>query len=222
MRKPLIVVIEDEVALLELLEFRLGKKYEVAGFLSTKNVERFLEEEEVDLMLVDRNLPGKEGSEFVKELRKKGIDIPVIFLTAKDSDQDIETGFLTGADDYITKPFNFNELLLRIQAVMRRSCPELFAPVVSYRDIELHPASHRCFIGGKEVHLTKLEFDLLMEMMKNRGQVLSRDYLLEHVWRDFKQERSVNVAIKRLKEKIDPKKSKNYIEAVRGVGYKLC
>ncbi|BCD62340.1 two-component system, OmpR family, phosphate regulon response regulator PhoB [Nitratiruptor sp. YY08-26] len=222
MAKPLIVVIEDKEDLLELLEFRLSKEYEVEGFLSTKNVEHFLEEEDVALMLVDRNLPGVEGSEFVKNLRNKGYDIPVIFLTAKDSESDIEMGFMRGGDDYITKPFNFNELLLRIQAVLRRSRPDLFASSLKYRDIELHPSSHKCFIEGKEVQLTKLEFELLSVFLKNRGQVLSRDYLLEHVWRDIKQERSVNVAIKRLKEKIDPKKEKNYIEAVRGVGYKLC
>ncbi len=222
MAKPLIAIIEDEPDLLELLEFRLGKEYDVEGFLSTKNVERFLEEEDVALLLVDRNLPGKEGSKFVKELRKSGYDIPVIFLTAKDSEQDIENGFMCGGDDYITKPFNFNELFLRIQAVLRRSRPYLFVSVLRYKDIELHTSSHQCFINGKKVGLTKLEFKLLATFIKNRGQVLGRDYLLEHVWEDVKQERSVDVAIKRLKEKIDPKKEKNYIQAVRGVGYKLC
>jgi len=222
MKKPLIVVIEDEPDMLELLEFRLSKEYDVEGFLSTKNVERFLEEEEVDLMIVDRNLPGKEGSIFIKELRQKGIDIPVIFLSAKDSLEDIEEGFKRGGDDYIKKPFYFSELLLRIKALLRRTHPELVADVIRYRDIELHPSTHRCFVAAKEVNLTKLEFDLLTEFIKNRHQVLSREYLLEHIWQDATQLQSVNVAIKRLKEKIDPTKSKNYIQAVRGIGYKLC
>ncbi len=222
MQKALIVIIEDEEDLLELLEYRLAKEYDVVGFLSTKKVEQFLEEESVDLLIVDRNLSGEEGSEFVAKLRKNGVQIPVIFLTAKASDEDVETGFLRGGDDYITKPFNFKELFLRIQAILRRTRPDLFAPTLSYKDIELYPTSYRCIVDGKEIRLTRLEFDLLKEFIKNRGQVLSRDYLLEHVWRDLKQERSVNVAIKRLKEKIDPKREKNYIEAIRGVGYRLC
>jgi len=222
MKKPLVVIIEDEADMLELLEFRLAKEYEVEGFLSTKNVERFLEEEEVDLMIVDRNLPDKEGSLFVKELRQKGIDIPVIFLSAKDSLEDIEEGFKRGGDDYIKKPFHFSELLLRIKALLRRTHPELVADVICYRDIELYPSTHRCFVASKEVNLTRLEFDLLTEFIKNRHQVLSREYLLEHIWQDKTQLQSVNVAIKRLKEKIDPTKSKNYIQAVRGIGYKLC
>ncbi len=218
--KALIALIEDEADLLELLEYNLAKEgYEVEGFLSTKNVKRFLDEENVDLLIVDRNLPGKEGSEFVKELRSEGLEIPVIFLTAKGSEQDIETGFLRGADDYITKPFNMNELLLRIKALLRRTKkrPEKLV----YRDISIDLAQREVKIDGTPVELTKLEFDLLSEFVKNPRNVLTREYLLEHVWRDLAQERSVNVAIKRLKEKIDPDRSKNYIEAIRGVGYRL-
>ena len=219
--KPKIVIIEDEQDLLELLEYRLGKEYEVIGFLHTKRVRDFLDEEGADLLIVDRNLPGVEGSEFVAQLRKEGYDIPVIFLTAKDKEEEIEEGFERGGDDYITKPFNFNELRLRIQAVLRRTKPEA-SEVVRYRDIEIHPKSQEVYIDGERVHLTNLEYNLLLEFLKNRQQVLSRDYLLERVWGDMKQERSVNVAIKRLKEKIDPDKTKNYIASIRGVGYKLC
>ncbi len=218
--KALIALIEDEADLLELLEYNLTKEgYEVEGFLSTKNVKRFLDEENVDLLIVDRNLPGKEGSEFVKELRNEGIDIPVIFLTAKGSEQDIESGFLRGADDYITKPFNMNELLLRIKALLRRTKKQV--EKLTYRDITIDLAQREVRIEGELVELTKLEFDLLSEFVKNARNVLTREYLLEHVWKDLAQERSVNVAIKRLKEKIDPDRSKNYIEAIRGVGYRL-
>ena len=218
--KALIALIEDEADLLELLEYNLTKEgYEVEGFLSTKNVKRFLDEENVDLLIVDRNLPGKEGSEFVKELRNEGIDIPVIFLTAKGSEQDIECGFLRGADDYITKPFNMNELLLRIKALLRRTKKQVEKLI--YRDITIDLAQREVRIEGELVELTKLEFDLLSEFVKNARNVLTREYLLEHVWKDLAQERSVNVAIKRLKEKIDPDRSKNYIEAIRGVGYRL-
>ena len=221
MMRARIVIIEDEEDLLELLEYRLGKEFEVVGFLSTKNVRKFLEEEGADLFIVDRNLPGVEGSEFVQSLRSAGFDTPVIFLTAKDKEEDIEEGFERGADDYITKPFNFNELLLRIRAILRRYKPEM-QKKLCYKDIEILPSSRKVFIANKEVKLTQLEYKLLLEFVKNRCQVLSREYLLEHVWQDIKQERSVNVAIKRLKEKIDPNRDKNYIESIRGVGYKLC
>ncbi|BCD61034.1 MULTISPECIES: response regulator transcription factor [unclassified Nitratiruptor] len=219
--KPKIVLIEDERDLLELLEYKLSKDFEVEGFLSTKKVREFLDEEGADLLIVDRNLPTEEGSEFVHSLRKEGYDIPVIFLTAKDQEKDIEEGFFRGADDYITKPFNLNELILRIKAVLRRSKPQL-QDRVEYKNITLIPSSSEVFIDGEPIHLTKLEFRLLMEFVTNAKQVLSREYLLEHVWEDFKQERSVNVAIKRLKEKIDPQKKHGYIVSVRGVGYKLC
>ncbi len=216
-----IVIIEDEPDLLELLEYQLGKEYEVMGFVDPKRVRAFLDEEGADLLIVDRNLGGVEGSEFVKELRSEGYDVPVIFLSAKGSDRDIEEGFLRGGDDYITKPFNFTELLLRIKAILKRTKPQI-QEKLTYRDITLFPASFEAYIAKEKVALTKLEFRLLLEFVKNRCQTLSREYLLENVWGDMKQERSVNVAIKRLKEKIDPKKEKNYIQSVRGVGYRLC
>ncbi len=220
----LVVVIEDERDLLDLLEYHLSKEgYETFGSLSVQPVQKLLEEETPDLMIVDRNLPGVEGSEFVRDLRERGIDVPVIFLTAKVADNEIEEGFLRGGDDYVTKPFNFKELMHRVKAVLRRSKPEE-SDVVRYRDITIKPKSHEVFIGDTPVELTKLEFDLLMELVKNRNIVLSRDQLLERVWGDVGdyQDRTVNVAVNRLKEKIDPDKSKNYIKSVRGVGYQMC
>lgn len=224
MSKDLIVVIEDEEDLLELLEYKLSKEgYEVEGFLSTKNVYNFLEEESVDLMIVDRNLPGEEGSEFVKSIRSKGIDIPVIFLSAKNEDLDIEMGFLRGGDDYITKPFNMNELILRVKAILKRTKSESFEKILTFRDIVLDLNKREVYIDKRKVDLTKLEFDLLCTFIKNKNMVLSREYLLENVWKkdEIHQDKTVNVAIKRLKEKIDPKKDKNYIESIRGIGYKI-
>jgi len=220
--KPLIVIIEDEADLLELLEYRLKKEgFRVEGFLSTKNVERFMEEESVDLMIVDRNLPGVEGSEFVKKLRDKGCEIPVLFLSAKVSESDIELGFLRGGDDYMKKPFNINELILRVKAILKRTKKEV--KEIRFKDIKLNIDRQEAYVEDKKIELTKLEFDLLYTFLKNKSSVLTREFLIENVWNeDIPNEKSVNVAIKRLKEKIDPKKEKNYIEAVRGVGYRLC
>ncbi|MDD5371989.1 MAG: response regulator transcription factor [Sulfurimonas sp.] len=220
-----IVVVEDEEDLLELLEYNLSKEgYEVVGFLNTKTVEQMLIEEDIDLLIMDRNLPGVEGSEFVQTLRKQGFMTPVIYLSAKNLDSEVEEGFLRGGDDYITKPFNMKELILRVKALLRRTTKKIEEGTLVHRDLVLDKNSRTLSVDGKNVDITKLEFNLLSEFILNKNSVLDRDYLLENVWEDSQeyQYRTVNVAINRLKEKIDPDKTKEYIQTVRGVGYKLC
>lgn len=220
-----IVIVEDEEDLLELVEYNLQKEgYDVVGFLNTKNVEQMLLEENIDLLLMDRNLPGVEGSEFVQSLRKDGCTTPVIYVSAKSLDSEIEEGFVRGADDYITKPFNMKELLLRIKAVLRRTTKKVDDGVLVHRDLVLDKSSRTLSVDGKNVEITKLEFNLLSEFIINKNSVLDRDYLLENVWDGAEeyQYKTVNVAINRLKEKIDPDKTKEYIQTVRGVGYRLC
>ncbi len=221
----LIVIVEDEEDILELIEYSLEKQgFETIGFLNTKSVEQVLEEENVDLLIMDRNLPGIEGSEFIASIRKKGLNTPVIYLTAKNRDSDIEEGFERGGDDYITKPFNMKELLLRIKAILRRTKSGAVEGVVTYRDIILNLNARTLSVAQHDVELTKLEFDLLCTLINNQNIVLDRNYLLEHVWGSDEayQDRTVNVAINRLKEKIDPDKNKDYIKTVRGIGYTLC
>ena len=220
-----IVIVEDEEDILELIEYNLEKEgFDTMGFTSTKNVAQLLEEEKVDLLIMDRNLPGVEGSEFVAQVRENGVNVPVIYLSAKNKESDIEEGFERGGDDYITKPFNMKELVLRIKAILKRTMKDKTEGKVIYRDITLDLASRELFIEGESIELTKLEFDLLHTLINNQNIVLDRDYLLEHVWGGdaIYQDRTVNVAINRLKEKIDADKSKEYIKTVRGVGYTLC
>lgn len=210
--------------MLELLEYRLKKEgFEVTGFLSTKKVEEFLLEEDVNLLIVDRNLPGIEGSFFVSKLRDMGYNIPVIFVTAKDRDIDIEEGFLKGGDDYITKPYNMNLLVLRVKSLLRRSNVSSEGKLI-YKDIILDLDERVTYVDGKKVELSKLEFELLSYFIQNKNIVLNRNELLEEVWmdEDFKQEKTVNVTINRLKNKIDPNKTKEYIQPIRGIGYKFC
>jgi DNA-binding response OmpR family regulator len=173
---------------------------------------------------MDRNLPGTEGSEFVATLRRQGIDTPVIFISAKDKDSDIEQGFERGGDDYLTKPFSMKELILRVKAILRRTQKVPNEGTVIYRDIIINPASRTVVIENNNIELTKLEFDLLYELINNQNIVLDRNYLLDNVWGtdEVYQDRTVNVAINRLKDKIDPDKSKDYLKTVRGVGYTLC
>ncbi len=219
-----IVLIEDEEDILELLEHHLSKEgYQVTGFLSTENVERFLEEENPSLMIVDRNLPGTEGGEFVLRLRQAGYKIPIIFLTARDKESDLEEGFRSGGDDYITKPFSTKELLLRIEALLRRS-GITSNNIIRYKDLVLDIQKHQLFVDQKAVELTNLEFRLLHVFVKNPKQPLDRDFLRDEVWgnenTDF-HEKTINVALNRLKKKIDPAGEKNYFAPVWGVGYKL-
>lgn len=223
--EALIVVVEDEKDILELIEYNLAKEgFDTIGFLSTKTVLQVLDEEPVDLIIMDRNLPGIEGSEFVSGLRAHGIQVPVVYLSAKNADNEIEEGFLRGGDDYITKPFNMKELILRIKAMLRRTKLKNESGVLVYRDIRLNLASREVWVEEMPITLTKLEFELLYTLVSNQKVVLNRDFLLEQVWGSDEgyQDRTVNVAINRLKEKIDPSKEKNYIKTVRGVGYTLC
>lgn len=219
-----IVVIEDEEDLLDLLEYHLSKEgYEVTGFLSAENVEAFLEEENPSLMIVDRNLPGMEGGEFVAHIREIGYEIPVIFLTAKDKDRDLEEGFMSGGDDYMSKPFNVKELLLRVKALLKRSGVHS-SDKLKYRDLVLDMQKRELFIDGDRIDLTNLEFKLLHTFVKNPHQPLDRDYLRDEVWGDNSttfHDKTINVAMNRLKKKIDPQSTKEYFAPVWGVGYKL-
>jgi len=220
-----IIVIEDEEDILELIEYYLNKEgYSVTGFLSTQNVERFIEEESPSLMIVDRNLPGVEGSDFVKYLREIGYNIPVIFLTAKDSDSDLEEGFLKGGDDYMTKPFNPKELTLRVEALLKRSGNLNTSQKIKYKDMLLDITNHTLRIDNQHIELTNLEFKLLYTFVKNPHQPLDRDFLRDEVWGDDSldfNDKTINVAMNRLKKKIDPSGDKEYIVPVWGVGYKL-
>jgi len=216
-----ILIIDDEEDILELLEYTL-KEYKLYLFKDTKGVIQFLDEHKIDLILMDRNLPSMEGSLFIKKLRKMGYNQSVIYLTAKDSTDDILEGFERGADDYIVKPFNLAELKARVKAVLKRANRDM--EIIKYRDILFDVTKGRVFIDEKEVNLTNLEKKLLLEFLKNREKILSRTQLLEDVWSDSfeKNEKTVNVAVNRLKEKIDPLKEKNYIKSIRGEGYLFC
>ncbi len=219
-----IVIIEDEEDILELLEYHLSKEgYEVTGFVSTENVEKFLEEENPSLMIVDRNLPGIEGSKFVSQMREIGYETPVIFLTARDKESDLEEGFNSGGDDYMTKPFSAKELLLRVEALLKRSGVKA-SNKIKYRDLTLDIQKRELSIEKIHIELTNLEFKLLYTFVKNAHQALDRDFLRDEVWGNDSvnfHDKTINVAMNRLKKKIDPTGEKEYFAPVWGVGYKL-
>ena len=207
----LIAIIEDEKDLLELLEFNLIQEgYDVVGFLNTKKVKDFIIEENPDLLIVDRNLPKVEGSKFIKEIKNEGFDIPVIFLTAKNSEEDILEGFEVGADDYITKPFSMSELKARIKAVLKRN--KKFSSFLAYKNYKLDLENKLLIIENEKIILTNNEFNLLKIFFENPKRVITRSEISDILEIN---EKSVNVAVNRLNHKV------NLLKAIRGVGYKL-
>ena len=224
MSNKLILIVEDEEDILELLEYTLQKEgFETIGFLTIdKNVRKVLDEENIDLILMDRNLPGIEGTTFINEIKKQGYSNPVIYVTAKDNDDDIIEGFNSYADDYITKPLNIKELCARVKAVIKRSSKDI--DILKVRDIVYKSSNKKFSIEDVEIDLTHLEHDLLLEFIKNKDILMTREHLLNSVWQDSfdKKIKTVNVAIKRLKAKIDPDGKKEYIRSIRGEGYIFC
>ena len=223
MNNTTILIVDDEEDILDLMDYTLvSEGYDVITCVNTSNVRDILDEENISLILMDRNLPGVEGSMFIESIRSEGYNQPVIYVSAKNLSDDIVEGFDRGGDDYITKPFNINELKARVKALIRRT--QKSDDVLKYKDIIYNPANKTFTIDAQDIKLTTLEHDLLLEFIKNQNILLSREVLLDRVWKDSinKQLKTVNVAIKRLKEHIDPDGEKNYIQAVRGEGYIFC
>jgi DNA-binding response OmpR family regulator len=220
MNRHTILIVDDEEDILDLLDYTLSKEgYDVISTLDTSNIKNMLDEEDISLILMDRNLPNVEGSLFIQELRTQGYNHPVIYISAKDKDEDILEGFDRGGDDYITKPFRIAEVKARVKAVLKRT--NKVQDIIKHKDIVYNSQNKIFKIDGKDIKLTHLEHDLLLEFIKNIDQILSREYLLDAVWEDSYnlKLKTVNVAIKRLKAKIDSQDKKNYIKAIRGEGY---
>lgn len=220
--KAKILIVEDDTDLSELEKYHLENDgFDVLVFNSTKGVEDYLSD--VDLIIMDRKLPGGvDGSVFVNYIRDKGVETPVIYVSSKARDSEIEEGFLSGCDDYLRKPFNVKELMFRIKAILKRT-NALGMDQVNYKDLVLDLNSRKVYVSGDEVKLTKLEFNLLLYLIKNRNKILYRKVLLRDIWSEYKnvQKRTINVTLNRLKKKIDPDDEKNYIVSIHGIGYKF-
>ena len=175
-----------------------------------------------DLILLDIMMPVKNGYEVLKEIRKNGNKTPVLFLTAKDTVEDKVNGLNLGADDYIVKPFHFEELMARIRAVIRRNYEET-TNILKIADLTLNTASHSVQRGGKDIELSAKEFAILEYMMQNKGIVLTREKLEEHIWNYDYQGASnmIDVYIRYIRLKVDKDFETKLIHTVRGVGYVL-
>lgn len=179
--------------------------------------------EDYDVIILDRMLPGgKDGLDICKELRAQGIKTPILLLTAKSQIRDRVAGLNGGADDYLTKPFSFEELLARVRALMRRP-QEVSDNLLQVGDLSLDTVSYEVQRGSKKLDLTQTEFSLLEYLMRNHGRVLSKTNIINHVW-DFDADvlpNTVEVYVRYLRNKIDAPFKKPLIHTMRGFGYKL-
>ncbi len=218
-----VLVVEDERKLGELLRRGLGEEGYAAD-LADRGEEALWMARAVpyDAIVLDVMLPGADGFEICRRMRGSGVWAPVLMLTARDAVDDRVNGLDAGADDYLTKPFAFEELLARLRALTRRA-PVERPPVLQVGDLRLDPAAHRAWRGDEELDLSAKEFALLELFMRRPGVTLSRTQLLDGAWDIAFESRSnvVDVYVRYLREKIDRPFGHHSLETIRGVGYRL-
>jgi two-component system OmpR family response regulator len=218
-----VLIVEDEVKMAGLLRRGLREEGLAADVARTGDDAVWMARAtDYDAIVLDVMLPGADGFEVCRRLREAGTWSPVIMLTARDAVNDRVAGLDAGADDYLTKPFSFAELLARLRALARRPPVERPA-VLEVGDLRLDPATRSVWRSDEEIHLSAKEFALLETFMRRPGEVLSRYQLLEHCWDYGYEHRSnvVDVYIRYLREKIDRPFGRDSLETVRGVGYRL-
>lgn len=225
-----ILVVDDERPIADILQFNLKKEgYDVQCAYDGDQAVEMVEELQPDLILLDIMLPGRDGMEVCREVRKKH-EMPIVMLTAKDSEIDKVLGLELGADDYVTKPFSTRELIARVKANLRRhqaappSSEEEGTNEISVGNLTIHPDAYIVSKRGETIELTHREFELLHYLAKHIGQVMTREHLLQTVWGyDYYGDvRTVDVTVRRLREKIEDNPSHpSWIVTRRGVGYYL-
>lgn len=214
-----ILVVEDEIGIANFL--KQGLEEENYKVLVANDGEKGLElalESKTDLILLDWMLPKITGLEVCKAIRKNDPKIPIIFLTAKDTIQETIEGLKEGANDYIKKPFSFEELLERIKIHFRN---QLENNELNLGKIKMNLSTHQVFVGNDEVSLTQREFDLLAYLIKNKGNVRTRTQIIEDVWNiHFEYDTGViDVFMNAIRKKLNLKKEEDYIKTIRGIGY---
>lgn len=232
MDQTTVLVVDDEKSIADLVEIYLvNDGYRVLKANSAGDARLLLESNKVQLVVLDVMMPGVDGLEFCREVRKTS-NVPILMLSAKSQDMDKILGLVTGADDYLTKPFNPLELVARVKSLLRRylylnpgmTRQDDGEDAASVRGLELDRAKHRATVYGKEVTLTPTEFDILFLLMKNKGNVLSAEQIFEKVWKEryFESNNTVMVHIRKIREKIEDDPSKpEFVKTVWGVGYKI-
>jgi len=225
-----ILVVDDEKPIADILHFNLSKEgYDVHCAYDGDEALKMVENIKPDLILLDIMLPGRDGMEVCREVRKK-YEMPIIMLTAKDSEIDKVLGLELGADDYVTKPFSTREILARVKANLRRvqqvntAVEENESNEITIGSLVIHPDAYVVSKRGETIELTHREFELLYYLAKHLGQVMTREHLLQTVWGYdyFGDVRTVDVTVRRLREKIEDNPSHpGWLVTRRGVGYYL-
>lgn len=220
-----LLIVDDDIDTLELLQLALEKEgYQC--LIASKGIDAMetLSKNPVDLLILDVMLPDMSGLEVCKKIKqdKKWASLPIILLTGRTGDNDKVVGLELGAEDYIVKPYNYKEVSLRIQKILKRTKPQPAAQeILRSGELKIDIQRHAVTAGTDDVALTPLEFKLLITLMQKKGVVLSRDQLLENIW-DISAEvttRTIDVCIKRLREKLGD--LRGHIETVRGFGYRF-
>ncbi len=220
-----ILVIEDNQKLADSISRGLAQEGYAANYLldGIEGEKRMLvSHTDYDLLILDLMLPGKGGLEICTTLREKGIMTPIIMLTAKDTVRDKVSGLDSGADDYLVKPFSFDELLSRVRALARRERKTLL-PALQVGELTLNPSTQEACAGKKKLNLTLKEFRMLEYFMAHAGEVLPRQQIIDHLWDfNFNQfSRVMDVHINNLRNKLEAHKHGPILETIRGVGYRL-
>ena len=218
-----ILIAEDEKDLQEIIVKRLKKEgYGVDGSDNGEDALYYLENTTYDLAILDIMMPKKDGIEVVKALRAKANAMPILFLTAKDAVHDRVEGLDAGADDYLTKPFSYEELLARVRSLLRRNTSAK-TNILSLEDLTMDLSAHVVKRGEKDIKLSAKEFAILEYLLRNQGKTISRAQMETHVW-DYDFEGGSNIIdvyMRYLRKKIDADFDKKLIHTVRGVGYRL-
>ncbi|WP_370642984.1 response regulator transcription factor [Sporosarcina sp. ACRSM] len=224
-----ILIVDDEQPIRTLLEYNLKQeRYETISAADGEEAVHKTESEQPDLILLDLMLPKMDGIDVCRTLRQRGIETPIIMLTAKGDELDKVLGLEIGADDYMTKPFSPREVVARVKAVLRRTGDRIDREeengLLQSGPLTVHPEQYIAYLNKEELEFTPKEFELLVYFMQNKNRVLSRDQLLSAVWNyDFAGDtRIVDVHVSHLREKIEENTKKPlFIKTVRGIGYKF-
>lgn len=219
----MIYFVEDDVNIRKLVCYALTKEgYEVREFADGLNLPEAMEEAIPELIILDIMLPGEDGLEILKKIRSDNRykDIPVIFVTARDSEFDVVIGLDCGADDYISKPFGMTEFMARVRAVLRRYEKTKNGSEYKISNLYVNDEKHVVKVSGEEITLAYKEYELLLALLKAEGNVVNRDTLLTDIWGEFYDEsRTLDVHIRKLRVKL--KDAGNLIQTVKNVGYRL-
>ena len=217
-----VLLVEDESKVANFISTGLQEEgYTVDMAPDGKKGLELINESTYDIVLLDLMIPEIDGLEVLKRMRASGINTPVLIITAKSSKEDVVKGLDTGSDDYLTKPFSFDELLARTRALLRRS--KKASPLtLDYGDIILDPYSRKLAIGSKKIELTEKEFLIMEYLLKNSEKPVTRKEIADHVWQTQDDSSNiVDVYINFLRKKMEHLSDKKYIHTVRGVGYIL-